>query len=225
MRIACLHSADSNIAVFENAAKGDAFAHVALTHTVRPDLLAQVEQSGFTAQLESEVVAVLLELAANADAVILTCSSIGPAAAVAAKQTGIPVLRVDEALAHATAKSGKRAIALCAAPTTLESTRILFDNAAEAESTAVEVRLVPMAWDLFKAGDRDGYLTMIAEAADRTFAEGFEVVALAQASMMAAADLCRSGRPLTSPDAGLKAALEGDAPKWRSPPWHKGFSE
>ncbi len=207
MRIACLHTADSNIAVFENAAKGDAFAHVTLTHTVRPDLLAQVEQGGFTAQLENEVVTVLLKLAADADAVVLTCSSIGLAAATAAEQTRTPILRVDEALAHATAKSGKRAIALCAAPTTLEPTRLLFDNAAQAENATVEVRLVPVAWDLFKAGDRDGYLTMIAEAADRAFAEGFEVIALAQASMMAAADLCRAGRPLTSPGVGLRAAI------------------
>jgi hypothetical protein len=207
MRITCLHTANSNIAVFEKAAEDDAFAHVALTHTVRADLLAKVEHGGFTASLEGEIVALLLELAADTDAVILTCSSIGPAAATAAKQTRIPVLRVDEALAHATAGSGKRAIALCAAPTTLEPTRILFDKAARAVGASVETRLVPSAWDLFKSGDRDSYLAMIAEAADRAFAEGFEIVALAQASMMAAADLCRAGRPLTSPGAGLRAAM------------------
>ncbi|MGO4570761.1 Asp/Glu racemase [Microvirga sp. 2TAF3] len=206
MRIACLHTAESNIAVFENAAKSDAFAHVVLTHTVRPDLLAKVEQSGFTTLLESETVAVLLKLATSADAVILTCSSIGPAATAAA-QAHIPVLRVDEALAHATAGSGKSAIALCAAPTTLEPTRILFEAAAQATGARVEIRLVPKAWDLFKAGDRDSYLKMIAEAADCAFEEGFELVALAQASMMAAADLCRAGQPLTSPSAGLSAAV------------------
>ncbi|MBZ6077039.1 aspartate/glutamate racemase family protein [Microvirga puerhi] len=207
MRIACLHTADSNIAVFENAATGEAYTHGTLTHTVRPDLLAKVEQGGFTEALESEIAAILLELTVGADAVILTCSSIGPAAAVAATQTHVPVLRVDEALAQATAHSGRRAIVLIAAPTTLEPTRALFDAAAQAVGTTVETSLVPKAWDLFKGGDRSGYLAMIAEAADRAFAEGFETVALAQASMMDAVDLCRGGRPLTSPDVGLSAAM------------------
>ncbi|MCB8819222.1 aspartate/glutamate racemase family protein [Microvirga rosea] len=207
MRIACLHTAESNIAVFENAAKSDAFAPVDLMHIVRPDLLARVETSGFTPLLEAETVAALLELAAGADAVILTCSSIGPAAATAAAQTRIPVLRVDEALARAATESGRSVTVLCAAPTTLEPTRVLFETAAQATGAKVDVRLVPGAWDLFKAGDRDGYQAMIAEAADRAFGEGFDRVALAQASMMAAADLCRAGQALTSPGAGLSAAV------------------
>jgi hypothetical protein len=49
---------------------------------------------------------------------------------------------------------------------------------------------------------------MIAAAADQAYRDGADVVALAQASMAGAAALCREGRPLTSPAAGLAAALQ-----------------
>src|SRR5262249_18519034 len=89
----------------------------------------------------------------------------------------------------------------------LTSTRALFEAAARPSGTAVEIRLVPDAWDAFKEGTQDRYRAMIAEAADQAFREGAQTVALAQASMAGAAGLCREGRPLASPIAGLKAAM------------------
>jgi hypothetical protein len=208
MHIACLHTADSNIAVFEENRRSGGHAAAQLTHEVRADLLARVEENGgLTPSIEEKTVEALLALSAKADAVLLTCSSLGPAASRAAEQTSVPVLRVDAALAEEVVKGGGRVVALCAVATTLEPTRLLFEAAAQATGAAVEVRLVPSAWDLFKAGQRDRYLALIAEAADRAFGEGIETVALAQASMAGAADLCRAGRPLTSPGAGLKTAL------------------
>ena len=50
MRIACLHTVDSNIAVFEAAASG--LPGVTLTHHVRADLLKRAEAAG---QLTDEI--------------------------------------------------------------------------------------------------------------------------------------------------------------------------
>jgi hypothetical protein len=208
MRIACLHTADSNIAVFEDSISRGGFAEVRLTHAVRADLLAETEQSrGLNASIEEKTIAALLGLSKTADAVLLTCSSLGPVAEKAAAIASTPILRVDEALAREAVKGGETVVALCAIATTLQPTRALFDAAAQKIAASIDVRLVPLAWDLFKAGQRDTYLRLIAEAADQAFDEGIEIVALAQASMTGAADLCCRGRPLTSPGAGLKAAL------------------
>ena len=68
------------------------------------------------------------------------------------------------------------------------------------------MRIAPDAWAAFKAGDVPGYHRLVAEAADAVFAEGADVVALAQASMAGAAAVCKRGTPLTSPAAGLAAA-------------------
>src|SRR4051812_40390021 len=53
LRIACLHTAESNIAVFEESARRIDHADVMLTHDVRADLLAQVEwDQGLTLPVE-----------------------------------------------------------------------------------------------------------------------------------------------------------------------------
>ena len=76
------------------------------------------------------------------------------------------------------------------------------------------MQLVPGAWDVFKAGDRSRYLSMIATAADEAFQGGAAQVALAQASMAGAARLAAGGRiPLTSPTVGLAAAIKAATPQ------------
>ena len=75
--------------------------------------------------------AVLLELTQNADAVLLTCSTLGPAADALA-DSAIPILRVDTALARAAVRQGGFVAVLRAVATTVEPTRLLFEAAARA---------------------------------------------------------------------------------------------
>ncbi|KRB58853.1 Asp/Glu racemase [Rhizobium sp. Root708] len=210
MRIACLHTADSNIAVFEAAAREIGLSKDVLSHAVRADLLAGAERAGgLTDDIARETASVLRSLGQTADAVVLTCSTLGPSVDEPERTMSVPTLRVDAALAEQAVQVGGRIVVLCAVETTLEPTARLFAAAVAATQTPFEVRLVPGAWDLFKTGDRDGYLSAIAEAADAAYREGATIVALAQASMAGAADLVKGGpRPLSSPAAGLAAAVE-----------------
>ncbi|WP_457583408.1 Asp/Glu racemase [Ensifer canadensis] len=209
MIIACLHTADSNVAVFEAAARELGLATEVLRHAVRSDLLEAAERAGgLTDDIARETAAALMKLATGADAVILTCSTLGCSIAMI-HEAPVPVVRIDAALAGKAAASGGKVVALCAVETTVAPTTALFDEAAKRKGVAFEVRLVAGAWGLFKAGDRDGYLAAIADAADAAYDDGAAIVALAQASMAGAADLVRRGpRPLTSPMAGLSAAVE-----------------
>lgn len=104
-------------------------------------------------------------------------------------------------------QAGGVVVVLCAAATTLEPTRNLFEDAARTTGARVEVRLVPGAWDAFKAEQSDRYFATIADAADQAFRDGARTVALAQSSMAGAAPLCRLGLPFSSPMAGLRAAI------------------
>ncbi len=208
LRIACLHTVDSNVPVFEAASRG---LDVALSHRVRSDLLSRSEAAGgLTAEIRDEAAALLRGMADGVDAVLLTCSTVGPAAEQAAIGAGIPILRVDGALAKqavAAASTGsKRVIALCAVQTTVEPTRVLFERAAEGTGVAIDMRIAEGAWAALKSGDTPGYHRLVAEAADALYAAGADVIALAQASMAGGAALCRNGTPLTSPAAGLAAA-------------------
>jgi aspartate/glutamate racemase len=209
MRIACLHTVDSNVAVFEAAASG--LPGVSLSHHVRPDLLKRAEaEGGLTDAIRDEAAELLRDLAGGADAVLLTCSTVGPAAERADLLAPVPVLRVDGALATAAvataAAATGRVDVLCAVQTTVEPTRVLFERVAAGTGVCIAMHLAPGAWDAFRSGDTAAYHRLVAEAADRLYAGGAKVIALAQASMSAAAALCNGGTPLSSPAAGLAAA-------------------
>jgi len=178
-----------------------------LRHEVRPDLLAAAEAAcGLTPEIEDATWAALEALRRDSQAVLLTCSTLGPAVGRVGRP-GPPVLRTDAALAQLAVKGGGRVRVLCAAPTTIGPTRALFEQAAEATGATVELSMVPGAWDAFRRGDAERYYALIAAAADGAWS-GAEAVALAQASMAPAASQTRGPAPLTSPAAGLRAALD-----------------
>jgi hypothetical protein len=192
MRIACLHTAESNAAIFDAACPPG----VTLTHTVRADLLAAAEAAGGLTPRIAEATAGALRALGGADAVLLTCSTLGPAA---------PVMRADAALAARACAGGGTVEVLCAAPATLTATSALFAAAAGGTGARVTLRLVPGAWALFHAGDHAAYAEAIARDAEASRAD---VVALAQVSMAPAARLAR--RPvLAVPEAALAAVLQG----------------
>ena len=207
--IACLHTADSNVAVFDAAlTQLNLSPAVTLRHAVRADLLLDSEAAGgMTPEISSRAGDALLNLTDGADVVMLTCSTIGRAVDGVADRSRVPMLRVDAALAEAAVAGGGKVVALCAVETTIGPTRALFEAAAAKTGAEVEVRLVPDAWAAFRAGDRDRYLDLVAAAADQALSDGARQVALAQASMAgAAARATLTPKPLASPTEGLAAA-------------------
>lgn len=213
MRIACLHTATSNIGVFETAAKALGIASGVIHHEVRTDLLAAAELEGcLTEDIAESTALALCALARHADVVVLTCSTLGPSIERIAPDIQVPILRADEALAATAVRHGGKIVVLCAVETTLEPTTRLFHKAARHSNAVVDVQLVPGAWHQFKAGEIDAYLKTVANAAERAYEAGASVVALAQASMSAAANVVTSGPlPLSSATAGLAAAVHAIA--------------
>ncbi|WP_176085540.1 aspartate/glutamate racemase family protein [Martelella sp. HB161492] len=205
MHVACLHTVESNIAVFDAAAR--AIDGLTLSHTLRADLLARAEEQGaLTAAIRDEAARALEALSRSADAVLLTCSTLGPASE-AVTEAASPVLRVDEALAVEALGAGGRLVVLCAAPTTMEPTRALFARIAEPSGGNFAIQLVEGAWARRKAGDLDGYYNDIAAAIDRAYSQSADHIALAQATMAEAAERASTGpKAFTSPSAGLLAA-------------------
>ncbi len=206
MRVACLHTADSNVAVFDRELIDSGFPGVDLHHVVRADLLAAAEAAGgLTASVRADAAAALRALAGDYEGVLLTCSTLG--SAVEDVKVVAPVLRVDEALAREAVAIGGAIVALCAVSTTIGPTTELFERATADTSATVVVRLVEGAWDRFRAGDMAGYHALVARAADDARESGANAVALAQASMAPAAELCTRQPVLSSPAAGLAAVV------------------
>jgi len=210
MTIACLHTAESNIAVYEAAANALGLPDGMLRHHVRADLLLAAEKAGrLTDEISAETAALLWHLAEDAEAVVLNCSTLGPAASKIAAGAGAPIIRADAMLAEQAVKAGGKVIVLCTVETTIAPTTALFEAAAKATGAEIEVRLVPGAWAHFRAGDLPAYLASIADAVKMAGGEGAVTIAFAQASMTDAVHLLPGNRPqpMTGPAAALAAAM------------------
>lgn len=148
--------------------------------------------------------------AAGADAVVLTCSSISGYAARVEAAAGIPVLRIDEAMADEAVASATRISVIATLPTTLTPTGALLRERAAIAGRDIELHetIVEGAFAAAVAGDRATHDRLVG-AAIALEAERSDVVVLAQASMASAAEgLDVAARVLTSPEPGVRRTAE-----------------
>jgi len=141
---------------------------------------------------------------AGADAILVTCSSIGPAAEAASRLVQPLVLRVDQPMADEAIRMGKRIGVLATLRTTLEPTTDLIRRRAAAgnQDVVVAAKLCEGAFEALMSGDSARHHEMIRSALVE-LAGQVDVIVLAQASMATAAELLAADeRPtpiLTSP--------------------------
>lgn len=143
---------------------------------------------------------------AGADAVMLTCSSISPWAAPTAASVGIPVLRIDEAMADEAVATAERIAVIATLPTTLAPTvGLLRERAALAGRTPTLItEVVEGAFAAVSAGDRAMHDALVGAAIARRAADA-DAVVLAQASMASAAASVTVAVPvLTSTERGVR---------------------
>ncbi len=142
--------------------------------------------------------------------VVCTCSTLGGCAETIG-QPGMPVLRVDRAMAERAAALGTRIVLVASLRSTMEPTRALLQDAAQRAGKEISIVDVvcDQAWPRFEQGDHAGYIEEIA-ACLRAAATRGDVIVLAQASMAQAAARC-ADLPvpiLSSPRLGLEAAVQ-----------------
>lgn len=214
MRISLLHTADVHAQTFERIFD-EIDPKVVRTHVVRTDLLDRARDAGLTA-VRDETLAALTGLS-SADAVICTCSTLGPLADELSRS--VPhVFRIDRPVMENACGVGENVlVAIC-----LESTRgatlaLLKQCAAELGQPIVpEMMFCESAWAHFERGDMDGYAAEIATAVQSRLSKGPkpDCIVLAQASMRVAEDLLQScgvpvmSSPVPAAERGIVVARE-----------------
>lgn len=209
MTIALLHTADLHRPTFDRLLAERSYAGV-VRHMVREDLLARARAEGVES-VAAETTVLLRELAAAADAVVCTCSTLGPLADQVA--TSLPhVLRIDRPVMEAALALGPAPlVAFCLESTRAPTLDLLTSCAAKGQEIAPRALLCAGAWARFEAGDMAGYAASIAEAIRAEIAARGrpDCILLAQASMQgAAAHLADLGlEVLTSPPLAADRAV------------------
>ncbi len=206
-KIAFLHTADVHVATFDALL---AQSEVDIVHEVKADWLNEVTTNGLTPELMAVVSDHLRAAAAEAGAVVCTCSSLGPVV----EQLGLAnVFRVDEPLMRAGAQHGAVLLVMCLESTRLSSGRLLERAFLESGRPADYRALVcDEAWYYFERGEPDEFGRSIAASVREDMAEYDQTgcVVLAQASMAAAeVHLQDIGIPVySSPALAVEAALK-----------------
>jgi len=149
----------------------------------------------------------LSAVAGGADAIVVTCSTLGGAVDAMRPEIPVPLFRIDRGMAEAAVRKARRIGVLATLPTTIGPTMtLLSDAAAEAGADCeIDAMLCEGAFEKLRAGDRIGHDADVCErfaALSRTV----ELVVLAQASMANAlsTNLRNPAIPfLTSPELGM----------------------
>lgn len=209
-RVGVLHTVPALVPVFDElliTRRGD----LDIVHVADASLLSRAIAHGVTDDVRAALRVHLAALRrAGAEAVLVTCSSIGEAAVEAARAVDVRLMRVDAAMAteavdRATAGDG-RVLVLATLTATLGPTTRLVESAAASVSgdVSVDSHVVEGAAAARRDGDLEKHDALIAAAIAE--AGDADAVVLAQASMASGAGGDR--RVLTSPESGAVAFVE-----------------
>jgi Asp/Glu/hydantoin racemase len=210
--LALIHTSSTLTPIF-SALCARYMPEIAIFHMVDESLIADTIREGRLRRVTIRRLLALIESAemAGADAVMVTCSSIGAGVVLGQQLFDFPVIRVDEAMAEAAVRMGRRIGVMATLRTTLEPTiALLREKAAEA---GIEIEIVDSlcdgAFDAVLAGDTDVHDRILSQALNDEM-KGVDVVILAQASMARVVKAMPQGTlsvpVLSSPELAVKSA-------------------
>lgn len=188
---------------------GELIPGAEILHFVDSDVLATVvREQGISDQSEARMVHLAQAAeAAGADVIFSACSSLGPTLDAAQRAVGVPVVKIDQAMAQEAAQWDRVGV-LATVPTTLRPTSELIAASAQKVGRDPQIvqRLCPGAFDVLMGGDRDRHDDMVAEQAAE-LAKEVDIIVLAQASMRRLVDRLENEtglRVLSSPRSGVE---------------------
>lgn len=187
-KVTLIHTVGSLAPVFDGLVR-ERIADAETTDVVDEGLLTETIAAG---RIPDEVARRLeghvdRAITGGADLVMVTCSSMGPVVERIAETAGVPVLRVDEAMADEALAAGSRIGVIATLSTTLEPTanvirRRARETGRDPASVEIVTHLVEDAFRELKAGDPERHDELV-RAGLRELLPRVDVVVLAQASM------------------------------------------
>jgi Asp/Glu/hydantoin racemase len=200
-RLALIHTVSSLVPVFK-ALCDELIPDRAVFNVVDESLLQNcIREERLTPTTSRRLVRLVVSAQeAGADAVMVTCSSMGPAVDLSRSFVDIPVFRVDEPMARAAVRLGRRVGVAATLRTTLDPTVALLRRSAESEGRTVEIEtnVCEGAFAALTGGDAGAHDAAVGDAL-RTMGATCDVVVLAQASMARVADALSTSGATTTP--------------------------
>lgn len=190
--IAMIHTSSTMEPVFERLRR-EKHLDVEILHITDDTVISEVIAEGCMSGAVSDRVRkhIAAAEAAEADYILVTCSSIGGAVDEAQQQKvmRVPLMRVDQPMADRAISMGRRIGVLATLQTTMDPTCKLLRDRAAAAGKDIELiaRVCTGAFDAFLTGKLEEHDAQVTQAL-RELAAEVDVVVLAQASMARVAE-------------------------------------
>ena len=205
--IALIHTVASLPAVFQPLVKEGLPSWLSF-NVVDESLLKNTVRDGVLSSRTQQRLAQHVFSAAEggADAIVVTCSTLGNAVDSIRPISSVPLFRIDQGMANEAVARARRIGVLATLPTTLKPTSQMIKNASEyagKDCTIVE-HLCEGAFDLLADGNQEAHDKLVADGF-HALASQTELIVLAQASMANSLKSLGSTEVpfLTSPQLGI----------------------
>ena len=189
-RLALIHTSAIMIPIF-NELCAKFLPDVEVVHTVDESLLKSIiADKKLSKSTARRVIGHIISAGeAGADCIMVTCSSIGPAADLGRQLVDVPVVRVDEPMAVLAVETGSKIAVVATLPSTLNPTAELIEAQAQKKSKEINLtkKLCEGAFEAVISGDGLTH-DKIVSTGIRELAEKVDVIVLAQASMARVVD-------------------------------------
>jgi Asp/Glu/hydantoin racemase len=183
-KVALIHTVKSVLNTFEGRIK-DALGDVKIINTLDEYLASDPAEKGeFTIENMNRLFSFIKNAEiADADAVVVTCSTLSPTVEKIKPFIKIPVITIDEAMIKKAVENGKKITILATAESTIEPTKSGLLREAEKLDKHLELSIVICheAYEAIKAGDAKHHDDILKKRALEIKQQ--DVVVLAQASM------------------------------------------
>lgn len=208
--IAMIHTVSGLIPVFDALLRSELAGWQGF-NMVDESLLRATIRDGSPSPMTHRRLAALVGSAvdAGAEAVVVTCSSLGPAVDATRSFCPMPLFRIDQGMAETAVTSARRIGVLATLSSTLTPTGDLIraTSARLGRDCSVTDRLAEGAFQKLAAGDTASHDALVADHL-RALVQQVDVVVLAQASMARAlasiSDEVGETPVLTSPELGIR---------------------
>lgn len=188
--LALIHTNTSLVSVFAKISK-EIMPDVKIFNIIDESLLNNTITAGKLTSATTWRLANYIKLAeeAGANAIMVTCSSLGPVVKAVQSFVNIPVMRVDQAMADKAVVMGSIIGVIATLSTTLEPTSELIKSRAILKGK--NIKLLPIlcngAFNAFVSGDMEAHDKIVTEKII-TLMRKVDIIVLAQASMSRVVD-------------------------------------
>jgi Asp/Glu/hydantoin racemase len=208
--LAVIHTVAGLIPVFESLARLDLSGWATFNMLDESLLRITIREGNLSAATMRRLTGMVWSAVdAGADAVVVTCSSLGPAVEAARPLCPVPLFRIDEGMAIEAVETSQRIGVLATLRTTLDPTADLIRRTAArlGHDCVIISVLCEGAFERLSQGDTEGHDRIVSQSL-RDLAPQVDVLLLAQASMArvlpSVRDAIGAVPILTSPEIGMR---------------------